>query len=138
MENKDFKYILQDMAHVYFGKELTYSDMMEMDETPFKFKAIINNYFVKDTEIESKMLEHIMNMTEEEFSYQVYDQLKLKVKLNIIQSKTNMFGKEVQTHVYKDCSMREFYQKYQSMVAEEKAYVEEFSISKLALMAIGI
>lgn len=138
MENRDFKYILQDITHVYFGKELTYMDIMDMDETPFKFKAIINNYFARDTSKNVKMSEHIQNMSKDQFSYEVYEQLKLKIKLNILTTKKNLMGKEVAAHVYKDCTMQEFYQKYQAMVQDGKACVEEYSISKLALLAIGI
>ena len=45
--NNDFKYILQDTGHIYFGKELTDKEILDRGAVPFRFKAIINSYFCK-------------------------------------------------------------------------------------------
>ncbi len=44
MQNDDFKYVIQDTGCVYFGRELTYTEMMAREDVPFKFKAIINGH----------------------------------------------------------------------------------------------
>ena len=46
--NDDFKYVIQDTGHVYFGKELTYQEILDKEDVPFKFKAIISAYVSKD------------------------------------------------------------------------------------------
>ena len=36
-DQDDFKYVLQDTNCVYFGRELTYAEMMDREDVPFKF-----------------------------------------------------------------------------------------------------
>ena len=94
--NDDFKYVIQDTGHVYLGKELTYQEILDKEDAPFKFKAIISAYVSKDTTVDVKLTDH------------------------------------------KACSFDEFQKQYASLVMEEKAQIEDVSISKLALMAISI
>ena len=62
-ENDDFKYIIQDTNCLYIGKELTYAEMMEREDVPFKLKAIISAYLSKDTDLNTNMTEHILNIS---------------------------------------------------------------------------
>lgn len=80
-QNNDFKYVIQDTNCVYFGRELTYADMMEKDDIPFKFKAVINSHIARDIDLNSKMTDHLLQISEEEFSYRIFDQLKLTVRV---------------------------------------------------------
>lgn len=137
-DNNDFKYVLQDTTHIYFGRELSYAEMMEHEEISFKFKAIINAYFSKDTELGNTMTEHLLQMKPEEFSYRIYEQLKLQVRFFYKVEKKGLFGKQKESYVHKTCKMKEFLQDYKEMVANGEATVEELVISKLGLMAIGI
>lgn len=137
MENKDFKYILQDITHVFLGRELTYGDLLELEDTPFKLKAITNNYFLKDSLRDTKLIEHINQITKEEFSYQIYMQLKLRIKLNHKVNRKTIFGKDSSKHISVECGLEEYLTKYKDMIEAESAYVEELILSKLALMAIG-
>ena len=61
-DNNDFKYMMQDTSHIFFGKELTYAEMMDRDDVPFKFQAIIGSYFSKDTELSDRILDHLMKI----------------------------------------------------------------------------
>ena len=53
-------------------------------------------------------------------------------------NKSGFFGKKKQRWVHKTCKMPEFLKDYKEMVEKGEATVEDLSISKLALMAIGI
>lgn len=137
-DNNDFKYIMQDTGHIFFGKELTYAEMMELDDVPFKFKAIIGSYFSKDTELTNKMTDHLLQMKKEEFSYRIYEQLKLQVRFFYKEEKMGFLGHKKETWVHKTCKMQEFLQNYKEMVEKGEATIEDISISKLGLMAISI
>ena len=137
-DNNDFKYLIQDTGHVFFGKELTYAEMMDSEDVPFKFKAIVSSYFSKDAELSDRIVDHLMKITKDEFSYRIYDQLKLQVRFFYKEEKNGFFGKKKQRWVHKTCKMPEFLQDYKEMVEKGEATVEDLSISKLALMAIGI
>lgn len=137
MENKDFKYILQDITKVFLGKELTYGDLLEMEEVPFKLKALTNNYFLKDSNRDERIIDHIGKIASEDFSNQIYDQLKIRIKLNCIMYKKTLFGKEIKRHVSIECGLQEYKEQYRDKVVAGEAFVEEIIISKLALMALS-
>ena len=138
MDNKDFKYVLQDTGHVYLGKELSYAEMMEHEEVPFKFKAIIGSYFSKETQLSKKITEHLYEIQKEDFSYKIYEQLKLQIRFFYKEEKKGIFGKNKEKWVHKTCNMKDFIQNYKEMVMQGHATIEDISISKLALMAISI
>lgn len=93
-DNNDFKYVIQDTGHIFFGKELTYAEMMDRDDVPFKFQAITGSYFSKDTDLSNRIVDHLMKITKEEFSYRIYDQLKLQVRFFYKEEKTGLLGQK--------------------------------------------
>ena len=137
-DNNDFKYLVQDAGNIFFGKELTYAEMMDREDVPFKFQAIIGSYFGKDTELSNRIIDHLLKMTKDEFSYRIYDQLKLKVRIFYKEEKMGLFGQKKNIWVHKTCKLQEFLQNYKEMVMREEATVEDISISKLGLMTISI
>lgn len=137
MEKNDFKYIIQDTNSVYFGKELTYNDMMEREDLPFKFKAIINAYVQKEVDLDEKMTEHLLKISEKDFTYRIFEQLKLTIRICYKETKKGMFGKSKEKWVHKACSLKVFCADYRENELEG-FQIEDISISKLALLAIGI
>lgn len=137
-DNNDFKYIMQDTGHIFFGKELTYAEMMDRDDVPFKFQAIIGTYFSKDTELSNRISDHLLKISKDEFSYRIYDQLKLQVRFFYQEEKMGLLGHKKVKWVHKTCKMQEFLQDYKEMIEKGEATIEDISISKLGLMTISI
>lgn len=137
MENNtdDFKYVLQDVGHLYIGKQLSYNEILKKEDVAFKFKAIIQTYIIKDTDLDQKMSHHILEITKEEFSYQIYEQLKLQIRIFY---KEEAGRKRKEKWIHKTCKLDEFCKEYRQAVIEGKAMIEDISISKLALMTISI
>jgi hypothetical protein len=139
MVNKDdFKYIMQDTSYVYFGKELTYKEMLEYDNLPFKFKSIISNYISKDTDLDVKLTDHILNMGDNEFTGQIYEQLKMTVRIYYKTEKKGFGGKIKYKWVHKACPFKKFKAEYGKKVLSGEVMITDVSISKLALMVISI
>ena len=136
--NDDFKYVIQDTGHVYFGKELTYQEILDKEDVPFKFKAIISAYVSKDTTVDVKLTDHIMTVHKDAFSYRIFQQLKMQIRFFYSVDKKSLSGKIKKKGIHKVCSFDEFQKQYASLVMEGKAQIEDVSISKLALMAISI
>ena len=134
----DFKYVIQDTNVIYFGRELTYNELIEREDVPFKLKMIINSHITKDIPQEAKVAEHMLSISPNDFSYRIYEQLKMTVRISFLQSKKNIFGKTRTKNVHKACPVRQFCNNYRTDVIEGMAQIEEFSISKLALMMISI
>lgn len=138
MQNDDFKYVIQDTGSVYFGRELTYTEMMKRDDVPFKMKAIINAHIAKDTDLNQKMSEHLLAIDTDSFTYSIFEQLKLSVRVCYRTEKKSVFGRKKEKWVHKTCTIKEFCIQYGESVKAQKAMIEDISVSKLALMIINI
>ena len=77
----DFKYVIQDINSLYFGRELKYSEMLDSEDVPFKFKAVIHEYVQKDTDVENSMAGHLLEIAKTEFTFKVFEQLKMSVRI---------------------------------------------------------
>lgn len=138
MSNKDdFKYILQDTGHIYFGKELSYNEMMDLEEVPFKFKAIIGTYIAKDISLEETMQNHLIAIDDKSFSYKIFEQLKLEVKYFYKEESKSVFGKTKESFVHKTVKLSHLIDLKDKFISGEYI-VSEISISKLGLMMISI
>ncbi|MCM1184781.1 MAG: hypothetical protein NC337_15545 [Roseburia sp.] len=137
-QNDDFKYVLQDVSSLYLGRELTYAEMLEREDVPFKLKAIINGYIQKDAGLEKTITEHLLEITPEQFSYKVYEQLKLSVKVcGAAKKRLRVFGGR-NKWAHKSYTIRQFCETCQAAAAAGDVRIEEISVSKLALMVINI
>ena len=138
-QNKDdFKYVIQDAGCVYFGREPTYREMMDKDDVPFKFKAVISAHMAKDTNLDSRLTDHILKITEEAFSFRVYEQIRLTVRVCYKEQKRCLGGKIKDKWVHKSCLLGQFCREYRDRVNDGSVLIEDVSISKLALMALSI
>lgn len=137
-QNQDFKYIIQDTSHIYFGKELTYEELMEHNDIPFKFKAIISAYVSKDVPLQKKLVQHLLDMDESSFTYQIYKQLKMEVRIFYKEEKKSLGGKTKEHWVHKAYPFTAFQEEYGEKVRNGSVSVEDIVISKLALMFINI
>ena len=138
MQNKDdFKYVLQDTGHVFFGKELSYQEMMDKEDVPFKWKAIIGSYISKDVDLSTTLVEHLSEIDEKSFSFRIFEQIKMEVKYCYQEEKRTFLGKKKIVWVHKTCAVRKITQLKQALQSGS-VIVEEVSVSKLALMTISI
>lgn len=138
MQNDDFKYIIQDTGSVYFGRELTYTEMMEREDVPFKFKAIINVHIARDADLNKKMSDHILELDTASFTYRIFEQLKLAVRVCYKEEKRSLTGRKKERWVHKTCPVKQFCAEYREKVKAHEMVLEDISISKLALMVINV
>lgn len=137
-QNDDFKYLIQDANFIYIGRELTYGELLDMEETPFKLKAVINSYVQKDTELDKKIADHLVDIDEKSFTYKVYEQLKLSVKICYKTKKKSLFGKEREKWVHKSCRLDLLKKQYSEGIRAGEIRIEDIALSKLALMTISL
>ncbi|MCI8314021.1 MAG: hypothetical protein HFH74_03015 [Lachnospiraceae bacterium] len=138
IHNNDFKYVIQDTNCVYFGRELTYAEMMDKEDVPFKFKAVISAHIAREIDLNKKMTEHILEISESAFSYRIFEQLRLTVRVYYKVSAKGFGGKIKEKWVHKACSIGQFCKEYRDKTMQSEVMIEDFSISKLALLALSI
>ena len=140
--DRSFKYTMQDTTRIYVGGRMTYQEMIEWDDVPFKIKAIVNKEFVPNAgTTEITFAEHFKSLETDSFLFQVLKTLKTKIKVDIPTLKK---GKSSQSIIYKSkiCTIEEYLSlvkdpKY-TLVSEDGTEIspvtEEISFSKLAVM----
>ena len=128
---ENYKYSLQDTAKVYIGAKYTFAELLDQDEVAFKFRLIVERYILAEKEVDT----HLYYLKADSFLVKIYDRIKARVKINIIEEKKRIFGRGKKRYVTKELNIRELV----AMTPEEKeakgVVIQEISMSKLALAA---
>lgn len=127
-QDLDFKYVMQDVSHVYIGARYTYEELIASEDIPFKIKKMVNQYIKPELNGEDLSLEsHFYYMEGNGFAYQTYLQLKTQVRISVLHK-----GK------YQTTTMK--LQDFVKIPPEEKEKqgikIQEVSFAKLALMTL--
>lgn len=134
---ESYKYSLQDTAKVYIGAKYTFAELLDQDEVAFKFRLIVERYILAEKEVDPQdtLETHLYYLQQDSFLVKIYDRIKARVKINIIEEKKGLFGKGKKHYVTKELNIRELV----AMTPEEKeakgVVIQEISMSKLALAA---
>ncbi len=135
---EDFKYVLQDTGNLYLGAKYSYEELLEAEAVPFKLKAVLTHYVLKEASPDTTLESQFYYLEQGNFLYEVFAQLKVKVKAQIQVERKGLFGRkrtEYQERVY---SLKEL----SSMnLARKKAsgiIIREIIVSKLGMMAFCI
>jgi hypothetical protein len=143
--DRSFKYAMMDTVKIYIGGRMTYQEMIEWEDVPFKIKAIVNKEFVPDAGgTEFTFEEHLKKLKKESYAFQVFKTLKTKVKVDIPVIKKKG-GKESiiwQSKIMPFQDYMTFMQNEEGTVTTEdgtltKPVTEEISFSKLAVMVFS-
>lgn len=134
---ENYKYSLQDTAKVYIGAKYTFAELLDQDEVAFKFRLIVERYILAEKEVDPQdtLETHLYYLKSDSFLVKIYDRIKARVKINIIEEKKRIFGRGKKRYVTKELNIRELV----AMTPEEKeakgVVIQEISMSKLALAA---
>lgn len=132
---EDQKYCMQDVGNVYVGTKYTIDEILENEEIPFKLRLVTERYILPEADREDTLETHLYYLDEKSFLVKIYKQIKAKVKVNLIETKRTMTGKEKASYVTKTMTVEQL----AAMSPEEKekvgVVIQEISVSKFALMA---
>lgn len=131
---EDYKYCMQDVSSVYIGTRYTFQELLNDNTIPFKFQLLVERYILPEADLEDSLETQLYYLQEKSFLVRIYEQLKAKVKVNIIEEKKSLTGKVKKEYTTKVIPIRQL----AAMTVEEKeragVVVQELAISKLALM----
>lgn len=133
----DYKYVMQDTGTISFGAKYSYRELIHDEEVNFKFKVIIERYLSKDLDMDTTLESHLYYLTGDGFTYECFNQLKAKVKINVLKEKRTLFGKVKKVYVTQIMSVKEFVAKGVEWKKDNNVFIQELIISKLALMAFS-
>ncbi|MDE5937706.1 MAG: hypothetical protein K2H37_01320 [Lachnospiraceae bacterium] len=137
-ENRDYKYFMQDTGSVYLGGKLSYAEILQDEMVNFKFKSIVEHYIFKDTDPGTTLESHLYYMTKDQFSYRTYEQLRAKVKVNMLEDKKTFFGKKKTGYATKLMPLAELADMNLAQKKAKGVVIQELALSKLGLMAFSV
>lgn len=133
-QNHDFQYVMQDVSRVYIGAKYTYQELMGLDEVPFKLKAILSHYILKEVAGDTTLENHIFYMKDTDLSYMVYHQMKASFKLDFpVLSKKGTWQYKSAYHTIEEIVHNEEWQKNKDQIV-----VEEMMLSKMRIMLMSL
>jgi len=138
VRDSDFKYVMQDPGSVYVGARFTFEELMEQEMVPFKIKAILTHYIFKEVNPATSLESQFYYMEQGNFLYETFCQLKIRLKINMLEEKKTLFGKNKLKYVEKIYSLQQF---AEINLAKKKAsgvIIREIIISKLAMMTFSV
>lgn len=137
-ENRDYKYFMQDTGSVYLGAKLSYAEILQDEMVNFKYKSIVEHYIFKDTDPQTTLESHLYYMTKDQFSYRTYEQLKAKVKVNILEEKKTLLGGKKTGYTTKLMSLAAFVDMNLAQKKARGVVIQELALSKLGLMTFSV
>lgn len=135
---EDYKYVLQDAGSIYLGAKYTYQELLASELTPFKLKAILNHYVLKEADRETTLESQFYYLEEKSFLCETFGQLKIRIRVQMRQEEKRFFGKSRLVYREKVLPLREL---VRMNPAEKKAgglIIREIIISKLGLMTFSV
>lgn len=133
--DRDFKYVMQDTSHYYLGGRMSFQEMIEWEDVPFKIKGIINRSILPKTDSDKTFAEYFADVETKSFDYQMIKQLHIKVKAGFYKEKINRKGEVNRKYVSKVYSFDD----YRQLTEKQKGVItEEIIFSKLALLAFSM
>lgn len=135
---EDFKYVMQDTGNLYLGAKYSYEELLEAEAAPFKLKAIINHYVLKEASPETTLESQFYYLDRESFLYEVFCQLKVKVKMQIQTEQKGFWGKGKIRYQERIFSLKELTDMNLARKKASGVIIREIIISKLGMMTFSV
>ncbi|MBR3762884.1 MAG: hypothetical protein IKK59_09130 [Lachnospiraceae bacterium] len=138
LDYQDYRYILQDTGALYVGARFSFGDIAKEEEIPFKFRSIMMRHILQEVDQEDTFESIFYYMKHEGYAYEVFAQLRTKVKVSQLTEVKHMFGRTewiYKEHVYK---LKEFVALSKSEKEKLGIVVQEIQFSKLAIMTFSV
>lgn len=135
---EDFKYVLQDTGNIYLGARFSYEELLEQEMVPFKLKAILTHYILKEAAPDTTLESQFYYLTGGSFVYETFKQLKIRVKVQKQVEKKTLLGKRKTEYREEILSLKEL---TEVNLARKKAcgmLIREIIISKLGMMTFSV
>lgn len=138
MQDNDFKYVMMDVGNLYLGARFSFDELLSQEMVPFKFKTIITHYILKEADRETTLESQFYYMEKGTFLYDVFTQLKTRVKINVQEEKKSLFGRTSMCYTEKMISLKEFVEINLARKKASGVIVREVVISKLGMMTFSV
>lgn len=133
---EDYKYSMQDTGRLYVGCKYTMSELLEEEDIMFKFRLLVQKYILEEADREDTLETHLYYLNPSSFLVKLYQQMKARVKINVIEEKKRLFGKSGKEYVTRQISVEELVAMSTAQKEAAGLVIQELSVSKLALAGL--
>ena len=134
---EDYKYSVQDTGRIYVGCKYTFGEFLEEEEILFKFRLVMQKYILPEADPEDTLETHLYYLPPESFLVKIYQQMKAKVRVIVLEEKKSLFGGTGKLRYVTKLLTVEELARVSPQEKERQGYViQELSVSKLALAAL--
>lgn len=135
---EDFKYVMQDTGSIYLGARFSYEELLEHEMVPFKLKAILTHYILKEASPDTTLESQFYYLEKDTFLYEIFKQLKIRVKIQRQVEKKSLSGKEKIKYQEEILKLDEITEMNLARKKGSGMLVREIIISKLGMMTFSV
>lgn len=133
---EDYKYCMQDTGRLYVGCKYTFAELLEDEDVLFKFRLIMEKYVLEKADREDTLETHLYYLTPDSFLVKLYNQMKARVRVNVIEEKKSIFGGSKKQYVTRQLNIKQLADMEPAQKEKQGLVIQELSVSKLALMGL--
>lgn len=133
---EDYKYSIQDTTNLYVGVKYTLQEITENEDIMFKFRKVVGESLLNGSDREDSLETLLYYLEPSDFRFQIFKQMKSRVRVSVIKEKKHFFGKKSKEYVTEYISINDLVA--MSVADKEKAgmVIQELKVSKLALATV--
>lgn len=133
---EDYKYSLQDTGRIYVGCKYTLAELLNEEDIMFKFRLVMEKYVLEKADREDTLETHLYYLAPDSFLVKLYEQMKARVKVNVIEEKKSIFGGGKSRYVTKQLNIGQLTAMPPAQKEKQGLVIQELSVSKLALIGL--
>ena len=138
MDYQDYKYVIQDTGKLYIGAKYSLDEIAKEQEIPFKFRSIVMRHIMPEINKESTFESIFYYMQPEGYLYEMFLQLKTRVKVTRLTKVKGLFGKVSYEHKEALYKLSELVLLTPTQKKELGISIQEIQCSKLAIMTFSV
>ena len=131
---EDYKYVMQDTYQLYLGAKYSFDEIIDNEDIPFKFRLVVERYAYQEVDPETTLESHFYYLDGKGLLMKIYKQIKLKVKINIIEEKKSLTGNSKKVYTTQIMPIEQFVKMTPAEKEEKGVVIQEIMCSKMALM----
>ena len=135
---ENFKYVMQDTGSIYVGAKYAYEELLEAEAVPFKLKAILTHYILKEASPQTTLESEFYYLEPGTFLYETWKQLKVRVKVQVQVEKKSLFGKKRMEYQEKILTLKELTEMNLTRKKASGLLITEIILSKLGMMTFSV
>lgn len=132
-----YEHVMQDLGHVYIGALLSYGALMERDDVPFKLRAILAHYMLKEVAPQTTISDHLFFIQKNDLSYLAYRQMKARFRLSVFEEPGES-GRKTAGYVSRLCTIDDVLEDAALRARRDTTIVEELCFRKFALLGVSL